>query len=79
MLVPWWGECKLAQPLGNYVELPQNIKNRTTGGRVGGRFRREGTCLYLELSYNVVQQKRTKYFKAIILQLKFFLKRTTRA
>lgn len=35
-----------------------------------GRFRREGTNVYLWLMHIVVQQKPTQYFKAIILQLK---------
>ena len=42
------------------------------GWRVGGRFKREGTCVYLWLIHVVVWQTPTKYCKAIILQLKFF-------
>ena len=37
---------------------------------VGGRFKREGTEVYLQLIHGDVWQKPTKYYKAIILQLK---------
>ena len=37
---------------------------------VGGRFKREGTCVYLWLIHADVWQKPTQYCKAIILQLK---------
>ena len=37
---------------------------------MGGRFKREGTYVYLWLIYVDVWQKMTKFCKAIILQLK---------
>ena len=40
------------------------------GWGVGGRFKREGTYVYLWLIYVVVWQKPTQHCKAIILQLK---------
>ena len=39
-------------------------------GVVGGRFKREGTYVYLELIHTVVQERLTYQCKAIILQLK---------
>ena len=41
-------------------------------GRVGGRSKREGIYVYIELIHTVIQQKR---WKAIILQYKFYLKK----
>ena len=43
----------------------------------GGRFKREGTCVYLWLIHIDVWQKPTKHCKIIVLQLKInkFLKR----
>ena len=40
------------------------------GSRVGGRFRREGIYVYIELIYVIVQQELTQHCKAIRLQLK---------
>ena len=40
------------------------------GRRVGGRFKREGTYIYLWLIDFSVQQKATQHCKATILQLK---------
>ena len=40
----------------------------------GGRFKREGTYVYLWLIHADVWQKPTQYCKAIILQLKINLK-----
>ena len=40
------------------------------GGWVGGRFKREGIYVYVQLIHFVVQQELTQYCKAIILQLK---------
>ena len=45
------------------------------GWEVGGRFKREGTYVYLWLSHVDVWQKSTQYYKAIILQLKFKLRK----
>jgi len=39
-------------------------------GEVGGRLKREGIYVYLELIHIVVQQKLTQHCKVIILQLK---------
>jgi len=44
------------------------------GGGVGGRLKREGTYVYLQLIPVVVWQKPTQYCKAIILQLKIKFK-----
>ena len=46
------------------------------GWEVGGRFKREGRCVYQWLIHVDVQQKPTQYCKAIILKLKIikFLK-----
>jgi len=38
--------------------------------KVGGRLTRKGIYVYLQLIYNVIQQKTTQHCKAIILQLK---------
>ena len=38
--------------------------------RVGGRFKREGTHVYLWLIHVDVSQKTTQHYKAIILQIK---------
>ena len=50
------------------------------GWEVGGRFKREGTCVYLRLIHVDIWQKPTQFCKAIILQLKIntFLKREPR-
>ena len=40
------------------------------GVGVGGRFKREGTCVYLLLIHAVVWQKPIQHCKAIIFQLK---------
>ena len=40
------------------------------GWEVRERFKREGTCVYLQLIYVYIEQKPTQYCKAIILQLK---------
>ena len=40
------------------------------GRKVGGRFYREGTYVYLWLTHVDVQQKPSKYYKVIILQSK---------
>ena len=42
---------------------------------VKGRFKREGTCVYLWLIHVDVWQEPTQYCKAIILQLKINLKK----
>ena len=39
-------------------------------GEVGGKFKREGTYVYLRLIHVDVWQKSTQYCKAIVLQLK---------
>ena len=47
------------------------------GWKVGGRFKREGTYIYIWLIHVDVRQKQTQQCKAIILQLKInkFFKR----
>ena len=47
------------------------------GWEVGGRFKREGTYVYLWLIHGDVWQKPIQYYKVIILQLKInkFLKK----
>ena len=47
--------------------LSDNLKGQD---RVRGRFRRDGTYVYLWLIHADVWQKLTQYCKAIILQLK---------
>ena len=44
--------------------------NKNLWWGVGGRFRREGTDVYLWLIHVAVQQEPTQHYKAIILQLK---------
>ena len=44
------------------------------GWEVGGRFRREGTYVCLQLSLVAVWQKPTQYCKTMIFQLKVLLK-----
>ena len=50
------------------TEIFNRIKKHSWGG--GGRFKREGTYVYLRLIRVDVWQKPTQYCKAIILQLK---------
>ena len=45
------------------------------GAEVGGRFKREGSYVYLQLIHPGVQKKPTQYCKAIILQLKQIFKK----
>ena len=45
-----------------------------TRWELGGRFKREGTYVYIWLIHIDVWQKPTQYYKAIILQLKINLK-----
>ena len=40
------------------------------GREVGGRFKREGTCVYLWVIYVAVWQKPMQYCKAVIFQVK---------
>ena len=49
--------------------------NNLKGWEVGGRFNREGTCVYLWLIHVDLWQKSTQHCKAIILQLKINLKK----
>ena len=42
------------------------------GWEVGGRFKSEGTSVYLWLTHADAWQKSTQYCEAIILQLKIF-------
>ena len=44
-------------------------------GVIGGRLKREGIYVSIQLIHVVVQQKLTQYCKAIILQLKINLKK----
>ena len=62
----WLRECK------------QGLCDRLRGGmgrEMGGRIWREVTWVYLWLILVDVWQKTTKFYKAIIFQLKIFLKR----
>ena len=45
--------------------LWENLEGQDGGGEVGGRFKREGTCMYLQLIHVVVRQKPTQHCKAI--------------
>ena len=47
-------------------------------GAVGGRLKREGIYVYIELIHITEQQKLTQYCKAIILQLKHEKKKKNR-
>ena len=49
---------------------PRRVGRGGKGWEVGGRFKMEGTYVYLWLTHVVVWQKPTQYCKAIILQLK---------
>ena len=49
---------------------PQIQCSEMTGWQVGGRFKMQGTCMYLWLIHVAIWQKPTKYCKAIILQFK---------
>ena len=40
---------------------------------MGGRLKREGIYVYIQLIYFVVQQKLTQHCKAVVLQFFFFL------
>ena len=59
------------------AQTSDNLKGRD-GWRVRGRFKREGTYVYLWLIHTDVWQKPTQYCKAIILQLKINLKKYSR-
>ena len=55
-------------------EFKQGLCDRLKGGmrkEVGGKFRREGTWVYLMLILFDIGQKTTKICKVIILQVKF--------
>ena len=47
-----------------------HIINQHLGREMGGRFKREGIYVYRWLIHVEVWQKTTKFYKAIILQLK---------
>lgn len=49
----------------------------TVTWRAGGKTQRGGACAHLWLTRFVVQQKLTRHYKAIILQLKIKIKRST--
>ena len=51
-------------------ELKQGLCNNLGGREMGGRFKMEGTYVYLWLIHVDVWQKSTQFCKAIILQLK---------
>ena len=61
------GICCIIQ--GTQTRLRDNLEGEM-GWKVGGRFKREWTYVYLWLIYVDVSQKQTQYCKAIILQLK---------
>ena len=48
--------------------LCDDLEGRDQG--VGGRLKREGTCVYIQLIHVVIQQKGVQHCKTIILQLK---------
>ena len=48
--------------------------NNLEGWDVGGRFKKEGTYVYLWLIHVGVWQKPTQHYKAIILQFKIIKK-----
>ena len=50
--------------------MVENYGMQSTGREMGGRFKREGTYVYLWLIHADIWQKTTKFCKAIILQLK---------
>ena len=56
------------------------ICDKQRGGEwmVGGRFKRDGACVYLGLIHADVRQRPTQYCKAIILQLKNKFKKVAR-
>ena len=55
--------------LGAQTLLCDNLEG-WDGWEVGGRLKREGTCVYPWLIHVVAQQKPIQHCKAIILQLK---------
>ena len=56
---------------GRSKQVPwDNLEGWETGWEVGGRFSREGICVYLWLIHVDERQRPTQYCKAIILQLK---------
>jgi len=61
------GICSMTQ--GTQTGAVQ-IYRRGMGRKVGGRFRRERTHVYLWLIHVEIWQKTTKFCKAMILQLK---------
>ena len=69
--------CKIRQPvgIGCVMQGAQAGASVTTyrggmGLEMGGRFKREGTFVYLWLIHDDVWRKLTQHCKAIILQLK---------
>ena len=56
----------------------QQLRGVGCGGGMGGRFKREGTYVYLWPIHVVVWQKPTQHCKAIIIQLKISLKKNFR-
>ena len=64
--------CKIDSPQEfavSFRKLKQGLCDKLEGG-VGRRFKKEGTYVHLWLIHVDVWQKTTKFYKAIILQLK---------
>ena len=72
-------DMKICEPFHIFGELKPGLCNNLEGWEADGRYKREGTCVYLWLIHVDVWQKPTQYCKAIILQLKInkFLKKNT--
>ena len=55
---------------GAHIQGTMTTQRSGMGWEVGGRFKREGTCVHLWRIHVDVWQKPKQYCKAIILQLK---------
>ena len=71
-----WGAIAFSSRIaqGAQIQYSDNLGGGI-GREVGGRFRREGTYVFLQLIHVNVWQKPTQHCKAIILQLKYKLKK----
>ena len=49
-------------------ELNPRLRDKPEGWEVGGKFKREGTCVYLWLIHVAVWQKPRQHWKVIILK-----------
>ena len=61
---------KLLYSIGSSAQCSVMTERSEIGVGMGGRFKREGIYVYIQLIHFIVQQKLTQHCKAIILPLK---------